>query len=98
MAHEWADLFSAVVCGDTLPVRKPNPEPLHEAARQLGEPPVIYVGDSEVDAAAAGAAGYPFFLYTEGYRSEPPDKLAHDVAFADFRELPKKIRTFISTL
>ena len=47
---------------------------------------------------AAEDAGYPFFLYTEGYRSEPPDTLAHDVAFADFRELPKKIRTFISTL
>ncbi len=98
VAHEWADLFGAVVCGDTLPERKPHPEPLHEAARQLGEPPVIYVGDSEVDAAAAEAAGYPFFLYTEGYRNEPPDTLAHDVAFADFRELPKKIRTFISTL
>ena len=97
-AHEWEDLFGAVVCGDTLAVRKPHPEPLHEAARQLGEPPVIYVGDSEVDAAAAEAAGYPFFLYTEGYRSEPPDTLAHDVAFADFRELQKKIRTFISTL
>ena len=27
VAHEWADLFGAVVCGDTLPERKPHGTP-----------------------------------------------------------------------
>ena len=63
-AYAWTDLFGAVICGDTL--NGSHPEPLRAAARQLGSPPVVYVGDSEVDAAAADAAGFPFFLYTEG--------------------------------
>ena len=97
-AHEWRDLFGAVICGDTLPERKPHPAPLREAARQLAAPPAIYVGDSEVDAAAAAAAGFPFFLYTEGYRSEPADTLLFDVTFANFRELAEKIETFVAAL
>ncbi|MEC7301263.1 MAG: phosphoglycolate phosphatase [Pseudomonadota bacterium] len=93
-AHAWTDLFGAVVCGDTLAERKPHPEPLRAAARQLGSPPVVYVGDSEVDAAAADAAGFPFFLYTEGFRLVPTDTLVFAEAFDDFRALPQKIAAF----
>ncbi|KZN30225.1 hypothetical protein N480_04575 [Pseudoalteromonas luteoviolacea S2607] len=50
--------IKVVVCGDTLTVAKPNPEPLLLAAEQLGVEPAqcIYVGDAQRDIEAAHAA------------------------------------------
>ncbi|HUS96814.1 MAG TPA: phosphoglycolate phosphatase [Hyphomicrobiaceae bacterium] len=87
-AHGWGGYFDAVISGDTLEKRKPDPEPLYEAARRLGTTPVIYVGDSDVDAATAKAAAIPFFLFTEGYRKAEVKDLPHAVAFSDFSSLP----------
>ena len=87
-----------MVCGDTLAQRKPHPEPLREVARQLASPPVIYVGDSEVDAQAAAAAEFSFFLYTEGFRLEPVNSLVFAESFQDFQELPAKVETFFAAL
>lgn len=75
--------------GDSLDVLKPDPRMLRHAADQLPEGPVVYVGDSETDAATAVAAGVPFALYTEGYRHGPVSGIPHDAAFDDFRELPR---------
>ena len=54
--------FGVVVSGDTLPERKPRPEPLLHAASVLGVAPAraTYVGDTEVDLEAAAAAGMGF--------------------------------------
>ena len=57
--------------GDSLPVLKPDPRMLRHAADQLPPGPVILVGDSEIDAATAAAAGVPFLLHSEGYRLAP---------------------------
>ena len=81
-------LFDVVIGGDTLPVRKPDPKPLHEAFRQLGGQPVLYVGDSEVDAATAENAAIPFGLYLKGYRKTSPEDLTTHFSFEDFSELP----------
>jgi len=53
------DLFGAVVGGDTLPHRKPSPEPLRAALQQLGVLPqaAVMVGDSVQDLRAGKAAG-----------------------------------------
>ncbi len=80
--------FAAILGGDSLPVRKPDPAPLLETLRALGGGPVVYVGDSEVDAQTAAAAGLPFALYTQGYRHSPVADLPHDAAFDDFAALP----------
>jgi phosphoglycolate phosphatase len=80
--------FGAVVGGDRLSVTKPDPAPLHLCARELAATEITYVGDSEVDAATAEAAGVPFLLYTEGYRKSPVEALPHRAAFADFHGLP----------
>jgi phosphoglycolate phosphatase len=80
--------FGAVVGGDRLSVTKPDPAPLHLCARELAATEITYVGDSEVDAATAEAAGVPFLLYTEGYRKGPVEALPHRAAFADFHGLP----------
>lgn len=86
-----APFFGAVFGGDSLPTRKPDPAPLHATAVALGSGPVIYVGDSEIDAETAQAAGVPFLLFTEGYRKTPATELYHDASFDDFAQLPALI-------
>ncbi len=81
--------FSAVIGGDSLPVTKPDPAPVQACVAAMGGGNAVYVGDSEVDAATALAAGLPFFLFTEGYRKSPVADLPHTVSFADFAQLPR---------
>ncbi len=83
--------FAVVIGGDSLPVTKPDPAPALACITALGGGAAAYVGDSEVDAATAAAAGLPFFLFTEGYRKTPVAELPHRAAFADFATLPDLI-------
>lgn len=66
---ELLDRFALVVSGDTLPVKKPDPEPLLYAARRLGFDPAhgLLVGDSESDVAAARAAKFRIICVSYGY-------------------------------
>ncbi len=41
----WRDRFDAIVGGDTLPVRKPDPAPLFEAIARAGGGRTAFVGD-----------------------------------------------------
>lgn len=61
--------FSLVVCGDTLPEKKPHPQPvLHTAAHFAVAPAqLLMIGDSYNDIAAARAAGAPVFAVPYGY-------------------------------
>lgn len=83
-----ADRMRVVVGGDTLPVRKPDPAPLHRAFAALPDGPQIYVGDSEVDAATAQAAGVPFALFAGGYRKTALADIPHDHVFHSWDDLP----------
>lgn len=85
------DMFDVIVGGDSLPERKPHPAPLQKVIADLGSTDVIYVGDSEVDAATAEAAKVRFALFTQGYRKTPVDQLPHDVTFDHFDTLPRLI-------
>lgn len=55
----WDRRAAAVVCGDTLAVRKPHPEPLHHACNLAGVDvsACAYIGDDQRDAEAGNAAG-----------------------------------------
>ncbi len=86
-------LFDVVLGGDSLPVKKPDPAPLHAAFEALGEGARLYVGDSEVDAETAERAHVPFALFTEGCRKVPVEKLPHKVAFSTFADLGAFIET-----
>lgn len=86
-AFGWRDLFAVTVCGDTLPVRKPDPAPLRLAIRELAQP-ALFVGDSEVDAETAHRADVPLLLFTEGYRKTPLALLPHAAAFDRWDDLP----------
>jgi len=71
-----------VVCGDTLPERKPSPLPLLHAAVRLEVAPeqCIYVGDDLRDMQAARAAGMPGICARFGYidAAEKPDEWPAD--------------------
>lgn len=62
----------ALICGDTLSVAKPHPEPLLEAARRLDVNPLacLYVGDDERDIVAGRAAGMFTVAALYGYLGE----------------------------
>ena len=89
------DQFDTIIGGDSLTVRKPNPEPLQEAIDQLKGGFAIYAGDSEVDAETARRANVPFVLFTRGYRKASVDQLHHDATFDDFENLPDIIEMVI---
>jgi phosphoglycolate phosphatase len=77
--------FSAIIGGDCLPQRKPDPEPLLHAAQLLGTAPActLMVGDSRNDVEAARAAGMPVVCVPYGYnhgrdiREFEPDAVIH---------------------
>jgi phosphoglycolate phosphatase len=92
LAHlGWTDRFATLVCGDTLPVRKPYPAPLHHAIAAMGGGPVLFVGDSEVDAETAARAGVPLLLFTQGYRKAALADLPHHAAFDHWQDFPALI-------
>jgi len=64
-----------IVSGDTTPHAKPHPEPLFEAARQLGVSPgcCMYVGDDERDMMAGRAAGMRTVAAAYGYMGADAD-------------------------
>jgi phosphoglycolate phosphatase len=64
-----------VVAGDTLPLRKPRPEPLWHGAALIEVAPdaCVYVGDTERDVIAGRAAGMGTVAVRYGYRAEDDD-------------------------
>lgn len=85
--------FEVVIGGDSLPQKKPDPAPLLAAATALGDGPLLYVGDSEVDAETAAAAGVDFALFTGGYRKAAPAELPHRLLFDRWEELPTLVQS-----
>jgi phosphoglycolate phosphatase len=69
-----AEHFDAVVSGDTLAVKKPDPAVLHLACERLGVNAcdALMIGDSSNDALAAQRAGMPVLLVTYGYSEGMP--------------------------
>jgi phosphoglycolate phosphatase len=83
--------FEIVVSGDTLPVKKPDPEPLLHAARFFGVDPAraLMIGDSKSDVAAARAAGFRIVCMSYGYNhGEDIRDYAPDAVIDSMAELP----------
>jgi phosphoglycolate phosphatase len=86
-------LFSAIVAGDDLPRKKPDPAPLRHLADQLkvSIAACLMVGDSRNDVEAARAAGMPVaavsygYNYGENIRDSNPDLVID--AFGDLANL-----------
>lgn len=95
----WTELFSCNVCGDDTVLRKPHPDQLLKAAKDLGmeaNESLWYVGDSTTDVIAAKKAGM-VAVYFNGAQWDAPwldkifpgnDSLPYkpDVVVNDFSE------------
>ncbi|WP_171178327.1 HAD-IA family hydrolase [Ruegeria sp. HKCCD8929] len=82
--------FASLIGADTLPVRKPDPEPLREAARRAGGDPAlcVLIGDSDTDRNTARAAGVPSVLVTFGPSGADMAALQPEALLDHFDDLP----------
>ena len=89
--------FASLVGADTLPVRKPDPEPLREAARRAGGDPAMtcLIGDSDTDRNTSRAAGVPSVLVTFGPSGADMAALAPEALLSDFADLPDVVARLI---
>ncbi|MBI5276767.1 MAG: HAD-IA family hydrolase [Burkholderiales bacterium] len=85
--HALRGLVDHVVCGDTLPAKKPDPAGVLDCLRSLGVPRerALFIGDSSIDVATARNAGVPIWALTYGYNmgapiaASAPDRLLDDL-------------------
>ncbi len=89
--------FGALVGADTLPVRKPDPEPLFETARRLGGNPsnTVLIGDSVTDRETARSAGVPSVLVTFGPSGEDMAALEPEALLHDYADLARTVEVLI---
>jgi phosphoglycolate phosphatase len=93
--HDLNACFDLMVCGDTLPVRKPDPSMLLHAlqALQCEAEEALYVGDSAVDVRTARAASVPIWAVTHGYGGPLRGADAPDRLIENFDELARALTT-----
>ncbi len=89
--------FNTVFGGDTLDIRKPDPEHLHACFKTLqAAGPQIFVGDSEVDAETAQRAQVPFLLFEQGYRKSPVSDMPYTLSYDNSTALPALVRKILT--
>jgi len=88
-----AGYFDAILCGDVVPFRKPDPRHLLLALEQLRAAPneSAMIGDNENDYAAARGAGLPVILMRYGYLRVPPETLTPQMWLDRFSDLPQAL-------
>jgi phosphoglycolate phosphatase len=93
--HDLNACFDLMVCGDTLPVRKPDPAMLLHAlqALQCAADEALYIGDSGIDVRTARAAGVAVWAVTHGYGGELRGSDAPDRTVDHFDELARALTT-----
>lgn len=82
--------IEALVCGDTLAQRKPDPAPLKHACRLLNcaIEDALFVGDSITDVETARAAGCAVVCVRDGYsQGTPAEQLGADAVIDSLIEL-----------
>ncbi len=89
----WTGRFDSIIGGDTLPVRKPDPAPLHEAIARAGGGRALFVGDSITDADTARAAALPFVAVSFGFSDRPAAELGADAVIDHFDALIPTLET-----
>jgi phosphoglycolate phosphatase len=83
----WRGRFAAIVGGDTLSARKPDPSPVQAAIAGAGGGSAVFVGDSINDTLAARAADIPCVALTFGFSDRPADQLGADALIDHFDAL-----------
>lgn len=72
--HGLRACFERVVCGDTLPTKKPDPAGVLDCLHRfgVGAERALFVGDSSIDVATARNAGVRSWALTHGYNMGQP--------------------------
>lgn len=85
----WTGRFAANLGGDSLDVRKPDPEHLFATIAAAGgdRAATVYVGDSIVDVATAHAARIPVVAVSFGFADRLPSELGADRLIDHYDEL-----------
>ena len=86
----WSDLFTEVLGGDSLPTKKPDPEPLRHVCRTLQVAPeyAVMIGDSKNDIFAGQNANIDTLGLSYGYNyGQDIRELKPTAAFDDFQGL-----------
>ncbi|MEH3107244.1 MAG: phosphoglycolate phosphatase [Sphingomonas fennica] len=89
----WTARFPVIVGGDSLPVRKPDPAPLHAAIALAGGGAAAFVGDSITDVDTARAALIPCVAVSFGFSDRPAAELGADRLIDDFGALVPALRS-----
>ena len=90
--HHMRGLLDAVVSGDTLPTKKPDPAGIHHCLAHFGVPAhrALFVGDSSIDVATARNAGVAVWALPYGYNmGQPIESCGPDRVIADCSALLK---------
>ena len=98
-AFELERYFPVIVCGDSLPYRKPDRRHLLHVIAALDARPEnsVYVGDSGTDVAAAHNAAIPVVLVSHGYTTTPVQALGADAVIEHFDDLLPALETLAAT-
>ncbi len=85
--------FGAIIGQDTIGIAKPDPAPVFETLKRMGGDAeyAIFIGDSEIDIAAAKAASLPVIAVSFGYSKLPAIELGADMLIHHFDQLEEAI-------
>lgn len=89
--HGLTGAFDIVICGDSLPVKKPDPAVIEHCLVQLGASAgeALFIGDSAIDVTTARAAGVVCWAVPYGYNlGRPIEDAMPDRVVPDIREVP----------
>lgn len=91
-------LFAALIGADTLPTRKPDPEPYRQAVARAGGTLArsMLVGDTETDLRTARAAGVPVALVGFGPEGAEIARLSPDALLHSYADLPELVARWLA--
>ena len=89
--------FASMIGADTLPVRKPHPEPYVAAVRQAGGTVArsCLIGDTDTDRKTARAAGVPCVLVTFGPDGHGVAELEPEALLHSYADLPALVDALV---
>ncbi len=92
---DLARYFDAIVGGDVVPARKPDPAHLIAGLKMVGSHPreAVMIGDGINDVRSARAARIPVIVLPSGYGEISAADLGGDVLLGDFAEIPQALRS-----
>ncbi|MEL7197621.1 MAG: HAD-IA family hydrolase [Pseudomonadota bacterium] len=91
---DFLEPFETVIGGDSMGkgadgkfLSKPHPDPVIEAKKRMGGGPMLFIGDSTYDVAAANAANVPVIAAAYGYCDKPPQDLGANAVIDSLDQL-----------